>query len=53
MKIIPRENGETRREERMSLFSPRVAFLARGDFHARSRYARSTIPDEKWALLVV
>ena len=28
-------------------------FLAWGDFHARSRFARSTIPDEKWGLLVV
>ena len=25
----------------------------RGDFHARSRFARSTIPEEKWGLLVV
>ena len=23
-------------------------FLARGDFQARSRFARSTIPEEKW-----
>ena len=23
-------------------------FLAWGDFHARSRFARSTIPEEKW-----
>ena len=23
-------------------------FLAGGDFHARSRFARSTIPEEKW-----
>ena len=23
-------------------------FLAWGDFHARSRFARSTIPKEKW-----
>ena len=23
-------------------------FLASGDFHARSRFARSTIPEEKW-----
>ena len=23
-------------------------FLSRGDFHARSRFARSTIPEEKW-----
>ena len=25
----------------------------RGDFHARSRFARSTIPEENWGLLVV
>ena len=33
-----------------SFFSPnRVSFvLAWGDFHARSRFARSTIPEEKW-----
>ena len=23
-------------------------FLARGEFHARSRFARSTIPEEEW-----
>ena len=28
-----------------SLFRLRVAF---SDFHARSRFARSTIPEEKW-----
>ena len=28
-------------------------FLAWGDFHARSRFARSTIPEEKSSLLVV
>ena len=28
-------------------------FLAWGDFHARWRFARSTIPEEKWGLLVV
>ena len=28
-------------------------FLAWGDFHARSRFARSTIPEEKGGLLVV
>ena len=28
-------------------------FLAWGDFHARSGFARSTIPEEKWGLLVV
>ena len=29
----------------MPVVSP---FLAWGDFHARSRFARSTIPEEKW-----
>ena len=28
-------------------------FLAWGDFHARSHFARSTIPEEKWGLIVV
>ena len=36
-----------------SLSPPRLEFLAWGDFHARSRFARSTIPEEKWGLLVV
>ena len=27
---------------------PRIAFLAWDDLHARSRFARSTIPEEKW-----
>ena len=27
-------------------------FLAWGDFHARSRFALSTIPEDKWRLLV-
>ena len=35
--------GDTRR-----LVSP---FLAWGDFHARSRFARSTIPEEKWGTI--
>ena len=33
--------------------TPREKKLAWGDFHARSRFARSTIPEEKWGLLVV
>ena len=33
--------------------SPGLAFLAWGDFHARSCFARSTIREEKWGLLVV
>ena len=43
--------GDTRRGERKMIFlSPRRVspFLAWGDFHARSRFARSTIPEEKW-----
>ena len=32
----------------MSTRERRHAFLAWGDFHARSRFARSTIPEEKW-----
>ena len=39
--ITPREKSETRWGERKC------------DFHARSRFARSTIPEEKWGLLVV
>ena len=38
---------------RKPLSPPPLAFLAWGDFHARSRFARSTIPEEKWGLLVV
>ena len=36
-----------------SLSPPRLASLACGDFHARSRFVRSTILEEKWGLLVV
>ena len=43
MKITPLEYGGTRR----------LAFLEWGDFHARSRFARSAIPEEKWGLLIV
>ena len=56
VKIALREKGETRRGERffsLSLSLLRVAFLAWSDFHARSRFARSTVPEEKWRLLVV
>ena len=37
--------GDTQRGERKMSVSP---FLAWGDFHARSRLARSPIPEEKW-----
>ena len=41
--------GDTRRGERKNLSPRRVLpFRAWGDFHARSRFARSTIPEEKW-----
>ena len=46
-KITPSEKGETR-GERKKLSPSRLAFLAWDDFHARS-----TIPEEKWGLLVV
>ena len=46
VKIIPREKKATRGGEREKCrVSP---FLAWGDFHARSRFARPTIPEEKW-----
>ena len=42
MKITPRE-------KRLYAFSPhRVSPFSRGDFHARLRFAHSTIPEEKW-----
>ena len=50
VKITPREKGETRH---FSLSPPRLAFLAWGDFHACSRFARSTIPEGEWGRLVV
>ena len=62
VRITPREKGETRRWESKtrdyrqspsSLSPPRLTFLSWDDFHAHSRFARSTIPEEKWGLLVV
>ena len=45
VKITPRE----KRRHLIFLSSRRVSpFLAWDDFHARSRFARSTIPEEKW-----
>ena len=35
------------------LSPPHLAFFAWGDFHMRLRFARSTIPEEKWGLLGV
>ena len=36
-----------------SLSLPSLVFLAWGDFHACSHFARCTIPEEEWGLLVV
>ena len=42
--------GDMRRGERKMILSPCCVspLLAWGDFHARSRFACSTIPEEKW-----
>ena len=52
-----RENQPTRerrdaaaRKKNSSLSPPRLALLVWGDFHARSRFARSTIPEKKWGV---
>ena len=45
------EAGREKNEGLKTIFlSPRrvSSFLAWGDFHARSRFARSAIPKEKW-----
>ena len=39
--------------ERASKLKSPHAFLRWGDFQARSRFDRSTNPEEKWGLLVV
>ena len=43
-RAVVSENHPTREKATRGV-SP---FLAWGDFHARSRFARSTIPEEKW-----
>ena len=49
VKITPREKRRhAAARPHFSLSPPRIAFLALGDFHARSRFACSTIPEEKW-----
>ena len=49
-----RDSRVSEQRARVKITHPtRLAFLAWGDFHARSRFARSTIPEEKWGLLVV
>ena len=43
------ERGKSERAFSRDLFhSLALRLLAWGDFHARSRFARSTIPEEKW-----
>ena len=52
VKITPREKRRQTagREKNDHFFSPRrvSSFLRWGDFHARLRFARSTIPKERW-----
>ena len=51
MKITRREKGETPWGERK--LSPSLPRLAWGVFHARSRFVRSSLSEEKWGLFVV
>ena len=52
--IVERAKRENSPHARIFLSPRRVSpFLAWGDFHACSRFARSTIPEEKWGLLVL
>ena len=45
---MQRENREKAETEKINLSRRVSPFLAWGDFHACSRFARSTIPEEKW-----
>ena len=47
--IVERAKGERagKSPHRVKMSPPRLAFLAIGDFHARSRFARSSISEEK------
>ena len=58
--ISSRDSGASETQGRQDVvgfhfsLSPRLlAFLAWGDFHACWCFASSTIPEEKWVLLVV
>ena len=57
MKIKRREKGNTNSSNQLVLKRPHFSLspprLAGGDFQACSRFAHSTIPEEKWGLLVV
>ena len=48
-----RDSRASETRARVKITSRVSPFLAWGDFHARSRFARSTFPEEKWGLLVV
>ena len=49
VKIRPREKRRhTAGRGKNCLSPPRVTFSRMGDFHSRSRFARFTIPEEKW-----
>ena len=45
VKLLHKDWGTT--DKAQTVVPPRLAFLAWGDFHARLRFARSTIPEEK------
>ena len=50
-RVVPHfSSGIVERAKREIFLSPRRVspFLAWVDFHARSRFARSAIPEEKW-----
>ena len=52
LRVVPHFSSaivERAKRERVKINQRRVSpFLAWGDFHARSRFAHSTIPEEKW-----
>ena len=53
MEITPREKGRRGGVLFFCLPSASRLYIAWGDFYARSRFARSAIPEEKRELLVV
>ena len=57
LQVVPvfPQGQQSKRNPSARKITPREGerFLAWGDFHARLSFARSTIPEEKWGLLVV
>ena len=51
--LFLRDSRASETQARVKSPHARLAFLAWSDFHARSRSARSIIPEGKWWLLVV